>query len=153
MANPSLAVSGSVANQALDIKTVQAAGTVTLNGVMPTSTCPSSTTYSKAAVHLTDAKQGYRFDFPITCAQADYAWSGAVYPSTYVVTVDGGDGYSNLPDASFVANGALAVTSNVSGQALNVQTFTVGGTVTLNGAAPAPTTYCMRLARRRRRRR
>ena len=144
LANPSLVVSGSVANQALDIKTVTAAGTVTLNGAAPTATCPSaSTAYSKATVHLSDAKTGYRFDFPITCAQADYAWSGAVYPSTYVVTVDGGQGYSNLPDSAFVANGALAVTSNVSGQALNVQTFTVGGTVTLNGAAPAPTTYCM----------
>ncbi len=142
VANTALSVAGSAANQALDVKTVTAAGSVTLNGVMPTSTCPSSTTYSKATVHLTDAKNGYQFDFPITCAQADFSWSGAVYPSTYVVTVDGGDGYSNLPDTAYVANSALAVSSNVSGQALNVQTFTVGGTVTLNGAAPALTTYC-----------
>jgi hypothetical protein len=94
-------------------------------------------------VHLVDSKHGYDFDFPITCAQTDYAWSGAVYPGTYALTVDGGDGYSNLPDGAFVANSALKVSTSVSGQALNVQTFTVGGTITLNGAAPAPTTFCM----------
>ncbi len=142
VANAALQVSGSASNQALDIKTVQASGTVTLNGLVPTSTCPSSSTYSKAAVHLSDAKHGYRFDFPIPCTQTDYAWSGAVYPGTYVVTVDGGDGYSNLPYTAYVANSALAVTNNVSGQALDVQTFTVGGTVTLNGAAPTPSQYC-----------
>ena len=93
-------------------------------------------------MHLSDAKHGYRFDFPIPCTQTDYVWSGAVYPGTYVVTVDGGDGYSNLPYTAYVANPALAVTNNVSGQALDVQTFTVGGTVTLNGAAPTPSQYC-----------
>jgi hypothetical protein len=143
VANAALGVSGNVANQALDVKTVTAAGTVTLNGVMPTSTCPSSTTYTKAVVHLTDAKSGYQFDFPITCAQTDYAWSGDVFPGTYALTVDGGDGYSNLPRTPFVGNAALAVDHDVSGQAINVQTFTVGGTVTLNGSAPAQTQFCM----------
>jgi len=143
IANGALAVSGNAANQALDIKTVHAAGTVTLNGLVPTSTCPASSTYSKAVVHLSDSKHGYQFDFPITCAQTDYAWSGDVYPGTYALTVDGGDGYSNLPRTPFVGNAALAVTHDVSGQAINVQTFTVGGTVTLNGSAPAQTQYCM----------
>src|SRR5207245_345194 len=55
VANAALAVSGTVANQTLAIKTVHAAGSVTLNGAVPTSTCPSGSTYSKAAVHLTDA--------------------------------------------------------------------------------------------------
>jgi hypothetical protein len=142
IANPALAISGAAANQALDIKTAHVAGTVTLNGVAPTSTCPAQSTYSKAAVHLTDAKHGYRFDFAIPCTQSDYSWTGAVYPGSYVVTVDGGSGYSNLPSAAFVANPSLAVTTDVSGQALDVKTFTVGGTVTLNGAAPTPTQYC-----------
>ncbi|HEX9103376.1 MAG TPA: hypothetical protein VF997_14290 [Polyangia bacterium] len=144
VANAALAVSGTVGNQALDIKTAHAAGTVTLNGAAPTASCPSASTgYTKATVHLTDKKDGYRFDLPITCAQTDFAWTGAVYPGTYAVTVDGGSGYSNLPHAAYVANSALAIASDVSGQALDVQTFTVGGTVTLNGTAPAQTSYCM----------
>ncbi|MGZ3406099.1 MAG: hypothetical protein ACXVAN_06610 [Polyangia bacterium] len=142
IANPALAVSGTAANQALDIKTAHVAGNITLNGALPTSTCPSGSTYSKAAVHLTDAKHGYRFDFPVLCSQTDYAWTGAVYPGTYVVSVDGGSGYSNLPTQAFVANSSLAVSNDVSGQALDVKTYTVGGTVTLNGAAPTPTQYC-----------
>ncbi|MCU1280068.1 MAG: hypothetical protein JWM53_3614, partial [bacterium] len=142
IANAALAVSGTAANQTLDIKTAHVAGTVTLNGLMPTSTCPSGSTYSKAAVHLSDAKHGYRFDFAVPCSQSDYAWTGAVYPGSYVVTVDGGSGYSNLPSEAFVANPSLAVANDVSGQALDVKTFTVGGTVTLNGAAPTPTQYC-----------
>ena len=118
-ANSALAVSGSVANQALAIQTMHAAGTVTINGATPTATCPSaSTSYTKAVVHLSDAKDGYRFDVPVTCAQTDWAWSGNVYPGTYVVTVDGGDGYSNIPPTAFQANAALAVTNDVSGQAL-----------------------------------
>jgi hypothetical protein len=142
VANAALAISGTAANQALDIKTVTAAGTVTLNGAAPVSTCPDATTYSKAAVHLTDAKHGYRFDFPILCSQTDYAWSGAVYPGTYVVSVDGGDGYSSLPDSAYVANAALAVTNAVSNQTLDVKTVTVAGTITLNGAVPTPSSFC-----------
>ncbi|HEX6836414.1 MAG TPA: hypothetical protein VF334_07555, partial [Polyangia bacterium] len=144
VANGALAVSGSVGNQAIDIKTVNAAGTVTLNGAAPTANCPSaSAAYSKAAVHLTDKKNGYRFDVPITCAATDWSWSGAVFPGSYVVTVDGGDGYSNLPQTAFVANSSLAVNNDVSNQALDVKTFTVSGTITLNGATPAQTSYCM----------
>ena len=142
IANPALTVSATVANQTLDIKTAQVAGTVTLNGAVPTSSCPTGSSASKAAVHLSDAKQGYRFDFAIPCSQADYGWSGAVYPGTYAVTVDDGSGYSNLPHATYVANPALAVGGAVSGQALDVKTVTVAGTVTLNGAAPTPTSFC-----------
>jgi hypothetical protein len=143
-ANASLSVSGTAANQALDVKTVHAAGSVTLNGAAPTTSCQTGTeTYSKAVVHLADSKHGYRFDFPILCTQSDFSWSGSVFPSTYVVTVDGGDGFSNLPGSAYVANSALAVSSDVSGQVLAVKTFTVGGTITLNGTAPPQTTYCM----------
>jgi len=142
-ANSALAITGTVSGQALAIKTVHAAGTVTLNGAAPTATCPSvSTAYNKAVVHLSDAKNGYRFDIPVTCAQTDWAWTGSVYPGTYAVTVDGGDGYSNLPLTAFQANPTLAVNNDVSGQALNVQTFTASGTVTLNGAAPGQNANC-----------
>ncbi|HWE29106.1 MAG TPA: hypothetical protein VHB97_13955 [Polyangia bacterium] len=142
IANSALAVAGSVANQALDIKTVHAAGTVTLDGAAPTSTCPTGSTYSKAAVHLTDKKQGYRFDFAVPCSQSDFSWTGAVYPGNYAVTVDGGSGYSNLPLQAYLANASLAVNADVSGQALDVQTLAVGGNITLDGAAPTPTQYC-----------
>ena len=142
-ANGALIVSGNVANQALDIKTVHVAGSVTMNGAAPTTTCTTGTeTYSKAAVHLADAKHGYHFDFPILCTASDFSWSGSIYPGTYAVSVDNGDGFSNLLSTPFVANPALAVTGDVSSQVLAVKTFTVGGTVTLNGAAPAPTQFC-----------
>ena len=142
-ANSALAITGTVSGQALAIKTVHAAGTVTLNGAAPTATCPSvSTAYNKAVVHLSDAKNGYRFDIPVTCAQTDWAWTGSVYPGSYAVTVDGGDGYSNLPLTAFQANPTLAVNNDVSGQALNVQTFTASGTVKLNGAAPGQNANC-----------
>jgi hypothetical protein len=143
VANAALAVSGTVDNQVLAVKTSKVSGSITLNGAAPTASCPTSSTYSKAAVHLTDAKQGYRFDVAVPCSQADFSWTANVYPGTYAVTVDGGSGYSNLPQEAFVANAALAVSADVTGQALAVQTVTVGGTVTLNGTAPAQTQYCM----------
>jgi len=144
VANQALAVSGTVANQALDIKTVNAAGTITLNGAAPTASCPAvSAAYTKAVVHLSDKKSGYHFDIPVGCDQTDWAWSGAVFPGTYAVSVDGGDGYSNLPQTAFVANPSLAVNNGVSGQALDVKTFTVSGTITLNGTTPAQTQFCM----------
>ncbi|MDB4970025.1 MAG: hypothetical protein JWN44_5714 [Myxococcales bacterium] len=143
IANKSLAVTGTVASQAIDVKTVTAAGTLTLNGAVPTATCPASSTAAKATVHLSDAKQGYHFDLPIPCSQTGFAWSGSIYPGTYKVSAsDGGNGYSNLPQTAFVANAALQVSANVSNQALDLKTVTVGGTITLNGTAPAATTFC-----------
>jgi hypothetical protein len=143
VANQALAVSGTVANQALDIKTVNAAGTITLNGAAPTASCPAvGAAYTKAVVHLSDKKSGYHFDIPVGCDQTDWAWSGAVFPGTYAVSVDGGDGYSNLPQTAFVANPSLAVNNGVSGQALDVKTFLVSGTITLNGTTPAQSQFC-----------
>jgi hypothetical protein len=146
IANKSLAVSGTAANQAIDIKTVTASGTITLNGAAPTASasCSANPTVQKAVVHLYDAKQGYSFALPIPCSQADFAWTGAIYPGTYKVTAaDGGNAFSNLPQKEYVANLALQVSANVSNQALDLKTVTVGGTITLNGAAPTATSFCM----------
>lgn len=143
VANPALAVSGNVGNQALAVKTVAVSGSITLNGVAPTASCPAADPgYSKATVRLTDAKQGYAFTLPVTCAEADFSWSGAVYPGTYAVSVDSGNGYSNLPDTAYVANPSLAIKDKTANQVLDVKTVSIDGTVTLNGAAPAPTNYC-----------
>ena len=66
---------------------------------------------------------------------------GLDFPGTYNVSVAGAN-YSNLPTQPFLANGALTVGANLSGQALDVKTVSVGGSLTLNGAAPSTTTAC-----------
>jgi hypothetical protein len=138
-----MAISSSASNVALDVKTANVAGTLTLNGAAPTSdpSCTGNPTQTKATVTLRDAKLGYSFTFNVPCSSSTFAWTGQVFPSSYVVNVSGGS-YSNLPSESFLANGALAVSSDVTGQVLDVKTSTVGGTLTLNGAAPSTTTYC-----------
>jgi hypothetical protein len=143
LANASLAVSGNAANTTLAVKTATVSGTIALNGVVPTSTCPAaSPSYTMAMVHLSDVKQGYQFDLPVPCSQTDFTWTGAVYPGTYAVSVDSGDGYSDLPATAYVANPSLQVSGAVANQALFVKTVSIDGTITLDGAAPAPTSYC-----------
>lgn len=143
VANAALTIGGNTANQVLAVKTVTVSGTVTLNGAAPTASCPAADpAYTKATVHLADVKQGYAFDLPVPCSQTDFSWSGAVYPGTYAISVDGGNGYSDLPMTAYVAKSGVAISGNVAGQALDVRTVSIDGTVTLNGAAPTPTSYC-----------
>lgn len=139
-----LTVSGAVANQVIAVTTRNVAGGITLNGAAPTTSanCSASPTANKAIVHLVDTKQGYAFDLPVLCSQADFAWSGAVYPGNYTASVDGQTAYSNLPEQSYVANSALTVSGDVSGQTLDVKTVNVSGTITLNGMTPPPSANC-----------
>src|SRR5262249_23673159 len=50
--------------------------------------------------------------------------------------------YSNLPSQPFLAMSGLAVSGAASNQKLDVKTVSVGGSLTLNGAAPSTTTAC-----------
>ncbi|MBM4782930.1 MAG: hypothetical protein GQE15_35070, partial [Archangiaceae bacterium] len=117
--------------------TYQLSGTVLLNGINPTSSCTSA---SRATVRFTDSAQGYAFSYDVPCpvgggaSGAPFAFSGAIFPGTYRVTVAGG--LSNLPTQQYVISESFPVTGNVLNQSLNVSTFQASGTVLLNGINP-----------------
>ena len=101
---------------ALDVKTVQLAGRVTLNGADPVKTGTGCTNYpsqSKANIRLTEPTRNYSFLISIPCSATDFAFSATVYPGTYRVTVEGnsyaGYIYSNLPTQPYVIASRLQI--------------------------------------------
>ncbi len=132
----SLAISANQTGLKLDVKTFDVAGTVTLNGAQPTSTCGSA---DRAYVDFVETTKGYAFSVPVPCngTTTPFAFSGKVFQGTYKVSVRGSS--SNLPEVDFVALPSLAVMANQTGLMLDVKTFDVAGTVTLNGAQPTST--------------
>jgi hypothetical protein len=139
VANPSLALTSSQSNIALDLKTITASGTVTLNGVAPVANSYCGSSYPLANVNFTEVTYGYSFTTSPPCTSN--AWTVALYPGTYKVEIEGGGG-SNAPETWYVANPSLALTSSQSNIALDVKTVTASGTVTLNGVAPVANSYC-----------
>ncbi len=137
IANQALTVSGNLSNLTLNVQAHTVSGVVTLNGSQPTSTCSSA---DRATVRFEDASRGYTFNIAVPCngGTTPFTFNGSVYPGDYRVSVIGG--LSNLPQGTpFIANQALTVSGNVSNLTLNVQSFTVSGVVTLNGAQPTST--------------
>jgi hypothetical protein len=144
VAQHGLTVSGDMASIPLDVKTINAAGTITLDGASPTTSsgCSNASTYTKATVTLTDSSDGYTFTLPVPCSSSSFAWSGAIFPGNYRAMVGGKQGYSNVPTQPFVANAMLSATSDVSNQVLDVKTRAIGGSITYNGAQPTTSTAC-----------
>jgi hypothetical protein len=138
VANPSLALTTSQSNVALNVQSVTVSGTVTVNGAAPVATVSCNDDYGIAEVTFIETTYGYEFTAIVPCA--NNAWTATVYPGTYKVSVTGE--YSNLPTAAYVANPTLALTTSQSNVALDVQSVTVSGTVTVNGAAPVATVSC-----------
>ncbi len=147
-----LVVTGAVSNLVFNVDdpaTVKVGGVVTLNGGLPaTDYCGGSTNpYPRAVLIFTHATNPH---YNATTSVADcikatdpYAWSLALRPGTYKVTVMGRN-YSALPDWSIEVAAALTVTAAVSNLAFNIDdpaTVKVSGAVTLNGGLPA-TDYC-----------
>src|SRR5207245_674888 len=130
---------GSATGLQLDVKSFTVSGTVTLNGASPVSNnsnCPTSAaSYGRGSVHFYDEAKGYSFAFPITgCTNTAAAFTGSVFPGTYLATGSCSDpsrpaGYEG--DALAVCAGGEA-----RGLPLDVKSFTVSGTVTLNGSSP-----------------
>src|SRR5205807_2412350 len=86
---------------------------------------------------------GYSFQFYTSCSDPTFAFSGTVFPGTYRVSVQGIDTVdSNLPAPNYIALPTLDLPSSYTGLVLDVKTISVGGTVTLNGAAPVFVSYC-----------
>jgi hypothetical protein len=82
------------------------------------------------------------------CSDAGFTFSGAVYPGTYQVVVQGssdGARYSDLPLVGYVGESALLVNSDTAGKTLDVKTVRVGGKVTLNALDPVNGPDCARL--------
>ncbi len=137
---------GSPSGIALNVPTLTAGGTVTLNGSAALSTASCGGNYYAGAVRLTETTAGYSFLTPIACNTN--TWSIAnVYPGTYKVEVSGQyySGYSsgsNIPATAFIVNAALVLNASATNVALNVPTLTAGGTVTLNGSAALSTASC-----------
>src|SRR4051812_29093487 len=128
----------------IDVKTINVGGTISLNGAAPTTlpACNAQPASAKANVHLVDSARGSSFDLPVPCSSTTFAWSGVVFPGTYKVTVSGDSNYSSLPTQAFQAQAAADVSADAANLALDVKTASVGGTVTLNGAAPTTTAAC-----------
>jgi hypothetical protein len=149
VADGGLVVSAAVGNLAYDVKTYNVAGAVTLNGANPVSNSGScsvtatDTANARGAVTLADKAHGYTFTTNLQgCASTAATFSTTVFPGTYVLTVKGAA--SDLPGASYLANGGLAINAGVTGLAYDVKASPISGAVTLNGANPVSSddTFC-----------
>jgi hypothetical protein len=98
VANPSLALTTSQSNVALDVQSVTVSGTVTVNGAAPVATASCNADYGVALVTLVETTYGYQFTAIVPCEND--AWTATVYPGTYRITVEGE--YSNIPPAGEV---------------------------------------------------
>jgi hypothetical protein len=66
-----------------------------------TTQCNPDPTATKATINFDDSANGLTFALPLACSSATFAWSGAVFPGTYRISVSGASGYSNLPTEGF----------------------------------------------------
>ena len=146
--DPMLAVSSDVNSKVLDIKTVQVAGSILLNGALPVrddTICSATINPNsiKAQVTLTETTKGYGFTLSSDpCAKDSFNYSGTIYPGTYRVEVAGriststGRSYSSLPTTAFNTDTALPIASDLANKVLNIKTVQLSGSITLNGALP-----------------
>ena len=143
---------GSPSNLTFDVKTVTVSGKVTYNGAAPAlgTSCLGNSGAASSRLLFTEPTKGYTVYLETKCGDSGFTFTGPVYPGTYTVRVNNvnGAGYSNLPqtgfiERSYIANPALVVTADTTGVVLDVRTVTVGGKVTLNGAAPTLGPACM----------
>lgn len=137
-----LDLTAEVTGLALDVKTYTFAGAITLNGKVPTelAACTSAPDATVATVTLTD--RGDTIELPIACKTKTFAFSGMVYPGTYEVSVSADATHSNLPAMTTTVLPALTVSGNISGQAIDIKTAVVSGTITLSGATPTTGPEC-----------
>lgn len=98
----------------LDIKTIDVAGTVTLNGQPPTfgQYCKGTSTSKYMRVRFVEVSKGYTIDITRPCNSSphDFSFSGQVFPGVYRVSASGyTTGYSSLPTTPQVVIGQLLV--------------------------------------------
>jgi hypothetical protein len=149
--SPAFVVSADAGGIVFDVQTFTVSGLVTLNGAAPTvgTSCSGNPQVATSDIQLVESTKGYVIDLYTRCGDPTFAFTGKLYPGSYVVRVNNinGTNYSNLPQApsagqSFVANAALIISADSSGLDFDVKTITISGHVTLNGAAPSVGTSC-----------
>jgi hypothetical protein len=146
LAESAFTVSADVSGKVLDVKTVRFNGSIQVNGAAPlvdSGACSATRnpSYFKARVTFTDSAKGYSFTHNLYCLDSAFTVDTTLFPGTYVVRVLGfddgvGKPLSNLPLASYLAESALPVSTDVNGKVLDVKTVRFGGSITVNGAAP-----------------
>ena len=89
----------------LDVKTVQIAGKLLLNGVLPMldAYCTANPTTFTATLRFTELQSGVITTLKTLCKDATFSFAASIYPGTYRITVDGTNTYSNIPTGAFVA--------------------------------------------------
>jgi hypothetical protein len=144
-ADSALVVNAAITNLALDVKTIQFSGTVTLNGANPVSNStncavtPTGTSFALGVIRLIETTTGAVFTTVLQggCTNTPATFSMTLLPGTYQVTVDGSAASSNLLSGGwYVANSALVVSASIADLVIDVTTSLFSGTVTLNGANP-----------------
>jgi hypothetical protein len=122
----------------LDVPVVGVKGYVTLDGAHPSRSCDYHDS-PLGQVRFREIARGYELVHTIRCDghQSRHAFDQLVFPGTYEISTKGQPGATNLPDAFFVAQRALAIAAPRDGLVLDVPTVEVAGYVTLGGEYPS----------------
>jgi hypothetical protein len=119
---------------ALDVQTVAVDGKVTLSGKTPALDpgCANDPTAATSVVTLQEVSKGYQFRFDTLCSDADFSFSGPVYPGTYRVLVSG---YStSIPNSGeFLVIPSVALTAPLTTIAPDIHPVAISGSI--GGAA------------------
>lgn len=151
LAIPEQIITADVTNLILDVKAFSASGNVLLNGIPPARgpTCATSTTAVTAVVLLRDLARNYSTSLDLTCGNPSFAFSSTLYPGTYEVRVWNpiGESNSSIPKTNaatqgFLVNPAMDLSAAASNLSFDVQSVTLSGRVTVNGATPPPLSIC-----------
>jgi hypothetical protein len=123
-----LNVTGDMTGIALDVKTVNVDGTITLNGSAPN---PGLTCNTSADILFKGDKGD--FDISAPCA-SPLPFSGSIYAGTYEVRVDGVNDLTVSGNGAYLALPSMSFTTDTHGLALDVKTYALSGKLTINGS-------------------
>jgi hypothetical protein len=140
LALANLDLSASQAGLVLDIPVVTATGTVTVNGAPPA--VAAGCVPPAALLTFTDVASGSTATLSAGC-DAHLSFSGPLLGGTYKVTVKGDDSHVNVPAQPYLEGATVSLSTSQSGLNFDVPVVTVGGTLTVNGAAPSVAAGCV----------
>jgi hypothetical protein len=111
-------------------------GSITLDGAPFDATMCNDPSWG-ATIRFSDHTRGYTFDLVVSCTDLEPGvFSGNVYAGTYDVTINGHGSY--IPNIAYAAEHDLIVQAPATGLAFDVETVSLSGSLTLNGAPPDP---------------
>src|SRR5262249_43810764 len=122
---------------AYDVTTHPVSGAVTLNGAVPGQPASASCRGERGHVSLESAADGtMAFRIPCAAPGTAFTFGGEAYAGSYVVSVTGHPGSSDLPTETFRPGITVDASAPVTDLAVDVTAHAVSGAVTVNGAAP-----------------